>query len=499
MNEPNLKGWTFTPTGARMLAEFSKQLSGYLQQAHPADRLISPDFLDHYNADGTIKRHPAGDSFVRALRQALQRRGWPIWERGRLASIWRREAQEPPEHRRPRLHAGRDLGGGAAHLGHRGGRARGRHLGLRPDRGCAGHTGEVDDRHGDRARVPRPRHAHSLLQHARGAGLRLVDVSGARRLPLGHRARAGVRPSAPGLVHVVPGIQAGRRRLLRRLARPRRRGARPGSTSSGAATATTPRSTAGHGTAWARRRGPWPAGSAALRTATTAVTAPADRRLETFVRGTNNAVMHRRYDGTSWSGWTNVGGLTYTSPAASARRGTAIVDAFIRGTDNAIYHRYPKRNHVVARVELDRLATGRRDVGPGRDLQLDRADRRVRSGRRRGDLAQDVDDLMEPVDEHRWHRHVRPGGRLARHGQAGRVRARIVGPDPPALDQRCGLVELGLPRRIDDLRSRRRRADREQARSLGAGRGQRRPAQGLDLGHRLVRVERGLVQGPQAL
>src|SRR5918997_1134201 len=64
MNEPNLKGWTFTPTGASMLAEFSRQLNGYLQQAHPGDGSVSPDFLDHYAADGTVKRHPAGDSWV---------------------------------------------------------------------------------------------------------------------------------------------------------------------------------------------------------------------------------------------------------------------------------------------------------------------------------------------------------------------------------------------------------------------------------------------------
>jgi hypothetical protein len=30
MNEPNHKGWTFTPTGARSLADFSNRLKGYL-------------------------------------------------------------------------------------------------------------------------------------------------------------------------------------------------------------------------------------------------------------------------------------------------------------------------------------------------------------------------------------------------------------------------------------------------------------------------------------
>src|SRR5215210_6504977 len=64
MNEPGLKGWTFTPTGAAFLADISVRLKGYLEAAHPADKLMSPDFNDHYNADGTLKRHLDGTSFV---------------------------------------------------------------------------------------------------------------------------------------------------------------------------------------------------------------------------------------------------------------------------------------------------------------------------------------------------------------------------------------------------------------------------------------------------
>ena len=59
-----LKGWTFTPTGASFLADVSVRLKSYLEQSHPADRLLSPDFNDHYNADGTLKRHLDGTSFV---------------------------------------------------------------------------------------------------------------------------------------------------------------------------------------------------------------------------------------------------------------------------------------------------------------------------------------------------------------------------------------------------------------------------------------------------
>jgi hypothetical protein len=64
MNEPGLKGWTFTPSGASFLADASIRLKSYLEQSHPDDRLLSPDFNDHYNSDGTLKRHPDGTSFV---------------------------------------------------------------------------------------------------------------------------------------------------------------------------------------------------------------------------------------------------------------------------------------------------------------------------------------------------------------------------------------------------------------------------------------------------
>ena len=64
MNEPGLKGWTFTPSGASFLADISVRLKAYLEQSHPDDRLLSPDFNDHYNADGTLKRHHDGTSYV---------------------------------------------------------------------------------------------------------------------------------------------------------------------------------------------------------------------------------------------------------------------------------------------------------------------------------------------------------------------------------------------------------------------------------------------------
>lgn len=64
VNEPGLHGWTFSPSGASMVADFSRRLKSYLQQSQPADKLLSPDFNDHYATDGTLERHPDGTSYV---------------------------------------------------------------------------------------------------------------------------------------------------------------------------------------------------------------------------------------------------------------------------------------------------------------------------------------------------------------------------------------------------------------------------------------------------
>ena len=74
-NEPGLKDWTFTPTGASMVADFSVRLKSYLEQNHAADKLLSPDFNDHYNSDGTLKRHPDGTSFVERYVKFFDRAG----------------------------------------------------------------------------------------------------------------------------------------------------------------------------------------------------------------------------------------------------------------------------------------------------------------------------------------------------------------------------------------------------------------------------------------
>ncbi|GAA3643480.1 hypothetical protein GCM10022236_52690 [Microlunatus ginsengisoli] len=68
-----------------------------------------------------------------------------------------------------------------------------------------------------------------------------------------------------------------------------------------------------------------------------AVSSWAPRRLDVFVRGTDNALWHRWYDSNAWSGWESLGGDLASAPAAvSWTRGR--IDVFARGSDNALKH-----------------------------------------------------------------------------------------------------------------------------------------------------------------
>jgi hypothetical protein len=57
-----------------------------------------------------------------------------------------------------------------------------------------------------------------------------------------------------------------------------------------------------------------------------------------FVRGTDGAVWTRSWNGSSWSGWSSLGGVATSGPAAITRGN--IYDVFVRGGDNAYYHKY---------------------------------------------------------------------------------------------------------------------------------------------------------------
>ena len=92
--------------------------------------------------------------------------------------------------------------------------------------------------------------------------------------------------------------------------------------------------------------GPSPAGWESLGGATPGpVTAVAwgPNRLDLFVRGTDNAIYHKWWDGSRWgpsaTGWESLGGGTFDSIGAVAWAANRL-DLFVRGTDNVIYHKW---------------------------------------------------------------------------------------------------------------------------------------------------------------
>ncbi|HPJ29786.1 MAG TPA: beta/gamma crystallin-related protein [Methanothrix sp.] len=66
-------------------------------------------------------------------------------------------------------------------------------------------------------------------------------------------------------------------------------------------------------------------------------------RIDVFVRGSDNALWHRYWDGKTWQPWESLGmppsGGLASAPAA-ASRGPNKIDVFIRGSDEALWHRY---------------------------------------------------------------------------------------------------------------------------------------------------------------
>ena len=51
-----------------------------------------------------------------------------------------------------------------------------------------------------------------------------------------------------------------------------------------------------------------------------AVSSWAPNRLDTFVRGTDDALWHKWWDGASWSGWESLGGVLTSEPAGVSWR-----------------------------------------------------------------------------------------------------------------------------------------------------------------------------------
>ena len=62
-------------------------------------------------------------------------------------------------------------------------------------------------------------------------------------------------------------------------------------------------------------------------------------RLDIFAVGTDSAMYHRWWNGSAWGGWENLGGILDSAPCAVSW-GPNRLDIFAKGTDNAVWHRY---------------------------------------------------------------------------------------------------------------------------------------------------------------
>jgi endonuclease/exonuclease/phosphatase family metal-dependent hydrolase len=70
-----------------------------------------------------------------------------------------------------------------------------------------------------------------------------------------------------------------------------------------------------------------------------AVIATGDGRLEVFIRGENDELVQRSWNGASWSGWKNLGGDITAAPAVTSSR-PGRLDVFVRGGDGGLVHRF---------------------------------------------------------------------------------------------------------------------------------------------------------------
>jgi Glycosyl hydrolase catalytic core len=337
MNEPGLKGWTFTPSGASFLADVSVRLKSYLEESHPDDKLLSPDFNDHYNADGTLKRHPDGTSFVERYVKLFDAAG------GQFGSMvaWHPYGAV----RRKSLLSTDDL---VATLAQTKGAGlpvwvteSGAHV---DDNYVAGQTEAEQD-----AQVRWLTDTTAgLAAHDAVTRIHYYDMREQYDIASSTCQTVPGFPWDTGLVRACGDRRPAWYTWCRAA---RQNDAACYDDSPAAASWSTSRldvfyrGTGDDGGIYRRswdNNGPWSSASAmgGSTSSSPAVAAPAPRRLDLFARGDNNGVRTRRYDGTTWSGWSSLGGLTYASPAASARRGTSIVDVFTRGLGDAVYHRY---------------------------------------------------------------------------------------------------------------------------------------------------------------
>jgi hypothetical protein len=91
-------------------------------------------------------------------------------------------------------------------------------------------------------------------------------------------------------------------------------------------------------------------------------------RLDVFVRGNDNGLFQRTWNGSSWGAWIALGGFLSSGPGAVSWSPSRI-DVFARGSDNQLYHRFSDGANWSAWENLGGTLTSGPDVaawGPGR-------------------------------------------------------------------------------------------------------------------------------------
>jgi hypothetical protein len=114
-------------------------------------------------------------------------------------------------------------------------------------------------------------------------------------------------------------------------------------------------------------------------TAGPAVASWAPNRLDCFVKGANNHMYHKWWNGSNWSGWEDLGGVIDGAPAAVSW-GLNRIDCFARGMNNHMYHKWwslvpTVRLHLKVlsnptRFTTDQMVEGMRQVYEANGIQV---------------------------------------------------------------------------------------------------------------------------------
>jgi len=75
-------------------------------------------------------------------------------------------------------------------------------------------------------------------------------------------------------------------------------------------------------------------------TSSPAATSPTSGATDVFVRGGDDALWWRHWNGQDWSAWTSLGGVLTADPAAVSGYASGRIDVFVRGGDGGLWSRY---------------------------------------------------------------------------------------------------------------------------------------------------------------